>query len=204
MPVRKSDKRRQIIKAAESFFTSRRLHEITLDEVAQQAGVGKGTIYRYFKNKEDLFLQTVTSGLDELCDLLKKRVPDEAPFDEQLLSACVAISGFFATRKQLFRLMQAEEERMQWCRGRARESWSEHRERLLAALAEIVALGAREGHLRSDVGPEVLAVFLLGMLRTRARSLDEAPEAIKRHELLLDLFMRGACAGRTPTDEVRA
>ena len=68
------DKRLAIMQAAESLFTSRRLHEITLDDVAREAQVGKGTIYRYFQDKDDLFFQTATQGFDELCDLLQQRV----------------------------------------------------------------------------------------------------------------------------------
>ena len=43
------------MRAAEKLFTSRRYHEISLDAVVQEARVGKGTIYRYFQSKDDLF-----------------------------------------------------------------------------------------------------------------------------------------------------
>ena len=47
MPLRgkAQGKERRIMEAAERLFTSRRFHEITLEEVAQAAKVGKGTIY---------------------------------------------------------------------------------------------------------------------------------------------------------------
>jgi AcrR family transcriptional regulator len=188
----RGDKRQQIMAAAEKLFTSRRFHEITLDEVARAASVGKGTIYLHFENKEDLFFQTLMSGFDDLCGILNRRVPDGAPFDRQLVSACAEISGFFAKRRHFFCLMQTEDARMTMCRGGIRERWMEHRKRLIGALAGILAKGVDEGAVRSDVAPDVLATFLLGMLRTRARDLKGAPDNLQRHELLVDLFTRGA------------
>ena len=178
--------------AAERLFTSRRYHEITTDDIAQAARVGKGTIYRYFKDKDDLFFQVAMSGFDELCDLLQLRVPEEAPFDAQLLSACAEIAAFFQRRAQLLRMMQAEEGRMHWCKPQIRNRWAACRKRLVAAVAAIIRKGVAEGAIRSDIPCEVLANFLLGMLRTRGRDLADAPETARRDELLVDLFCRGA------------
>ena len=110
----RKDKRAQIMDAAERLFTSSRLHEITLDDVVARANIGKGTIYRYFKNKDDLFFQTATRGFDDLSDLLGRNVPEDGPFGQQLLTACRLIDRFFHQRRQLFRMMQSEEARIRW------------------------------------------------------------------------------------------
>lgn len=190
----KRDRRTEIMRAAEKLFTRRRFHEITLDAVVAEAGVGKGTVYRYFADKDDLFIQTATRGFDELCDLLVAKVPDEAPFAEQLLGACRQISAFFARRRPLFRMMQSEEARMYWFRGDMRQQWMQRRKRLVAAVAQILRRGSREGHIRRDVPAEVLASFLLGMLRTRARELDHVPASSRPVTLAVRLFRQGASA----------
>jgi len=186
------NRREQIMQAVEKLFTSRRFHEITLDDVAQAARVGKGTIYRYFQDKDDLFFQTVTSGVDDLCDLLRREVPEKNPFVEQLIKACGQISGFFKRRRQLFQMMQAEEDRMHWFKGTIRDRWMEKRRNLVAAVADIIRKGVSEGKVRTDIPAEVLANFFLGMLRTRARDLANTQGVMQRHELLVDLFCRGA------------
>ncbi len=59
--------------AALSVFARRGLHKTTLDDVAKEAGVSKGTIYLYFKNKEELFIaaaQQVVPAPEELATLL--------------------------------------------------------------------------------------------------------------------------------------
>jgi AcrR family transcriptional regulator len=66
---RSAERPEEISAAALRVFARRGLHKTTLDDVAKEAGVSKGTIYRYFKNKEDLFTaaaQQVVPTLDEL------------------------------------------------------------------------------------------------------------------------------------------
>jgi TetR/AcrR family fatty acid metabolism transcriptional regulator len=188
----RQDKRRQIMQAAEKLFTSRRFHEVTTDEVARSAGVGKGTMYRYFRDKDDLFFQTAVAGFDELCELVRDHIAQGAPFSEQLSSACRRITEFFENRRELFRMMLAEDFRMSLARGAAYDRWVEHRKKLVTALAGIIAKGVGEGEVRGDVPPEVLANFLLGMVRTRARDLEDAPSAHRRLETVVDFFLRGA------------
>lgn len=193
------NRREQIMQAVEKLFTSRRFHEITLDDVAQAAGVGKGTIYRYFQDKDDLFFQTATSGFDDLCDLLGRKVPENTTFAEQLSSACEQIGRFFKRRRQLFQMMQAEEDRIYWFTGTIRDRWTEKRQNLVSAVAEIMRKGVGEGKVRTDIPAEILANFFLGMLRTRARDLTNTPGVTQRHELLVDLFCRGAGGGEENT-----
>jgi AcrR family transcriptional regulator len=196
----RQDRRRQIMRAAEKLFSSRRFHEITTDEVARVAGVGKGTMYRYFKDKDDLFFQTAMAGFDELCELLHEHVAHAAPFPEQLLSACREVVEFFDSRWQLFRMMQAEEFRLAVTRGAVYERWMEHRKKLIVVLADILRRGVSDGQIRGDVPPEVLGNFLMGMMRTRARDLEDAPTAVRRLELVIDLFCRGAGEGGPVVD----
>jgi AcrR family transcriptional regulator len=187
----KPGKREQIMQAAEKLFTSRRLHEITLDDIVHEAHIGKGTIYTYFKDKDDLFFQVATAGFEELCDLLQRRVAGDAPFRDQLLQASGAISAFFSRRRQLFRMIQTEDARMPLCRGSMRQHWQDRRRHLVESLARIVHKGQVEGLVRGDVPDQTLAGFLLGLLRTRARNLGEDKDVIG-DDLLVDLFLRGA------------
>lgn len=188
----RSDKREQIMQAAERLFTSRRLHEITLDEVAAHAGVGKGTIYLYFKDKDDLFFQTATAGFDEMCEVLRRGVPAGRDFAAQLLATCRHITEFIEGRRQLFGMMQAEENRMAFMRGSVREQWIAQRQKLTEVVAGIIRQGVAEGVVRRDVPADVLAAFLLGMLRTRGRDVPEVLGATPADRTVVDLFLHGA------------
>ncbi len=190
----KRNRRHEIMQAAEAMFTSRRFHEITVDDIAGRAGVGKGTIYRYFKDKDDLFLQTAMSGFDELCELLAKTT-NSAPFPEQLLRVCKRITEFFRKRRPLFRMMQSEEVRMHWCKGELRRRWTKHRASLATAVSELLRRGVADGVVRDDIAPEMLAGVLLSMLRAHARELSESLGESRSPRTIVDLFLRGAGAG---------
>lgn len=196
-----NDKKKQILTAVEQLAGKKRVYEITLDEVARQAGVGKGTIYRNFSDKDDLLFQLASSGFDELCTLLKQKVPENGPFEQKLLVVCKLINRFFAGRKQLFQIMQNETAQVCRPKGHPRERWGEQRQKLVSVVAEILTEGVRQGLVRSDISTEVLAVFLLGMLRTQGRSLADSQESAKSHELLVDLFLAGAGGKREEFSE---
>lgn len=192
----RTDKKQQIMLAAEKLFSTRRFHELTLDDVAHEAKVGKGTIYLYFENKDDLFFQTATSGLEELCELLK-RVPQNVSFLKALLAACKQISDFFEERHQLFRMMNDEDIRLCFTRDSIRERWLKKRKLLEATVAAIMQRGIEEGQIRGDIHVEVLANYLLGMLRTRAHDLIDAPKEMRGHDVIVDLFCNGSFAGKS-------
>lgn len=56
------DKRQRILRAAESLFAEKGYENATIQEIATAAGVGDGTVYDYFKNKEDVLFSTLKDG----------------------------------------------------------------------------------------------------------------------------------------------
>ena len=187
-----ADKKQRIMQAAEELFRTRQFHEITLDSIAEQADVGKGTIYLHFADKDDLFFQTAVAGFDELCDLVAKSPFDGITFAQGLLQTCERISDFFRQRRPLFRIIQNEGERALGRGGSLRQRWLKRRKELTAAIAAIIARGVASGDIRNDLAAPVLAEFLLGMLRTRAWDLEDAPESQRSLPALVDLFVNGA------------
>ena len=65
-------RRDDILRAAREVFGSRGFQEATLDEVASRAEVAKGTLYNYFRSKEEIFHQIVTDLLDDLLALAER------------------------------------------------------------------------------------------------------------------------------------
>ena len=193
-----TDKKRRIMLAAEQLFRTRQFHEITLDEVARQADVGKGTIYLYFTDKDDLFFQTAVAGFDEMCELLGGKATDGIPFREELLQTCETISSFFGQRRPLFRLILSQGEHALQCGGSLRERWLERRKNMRDAVAAIIAGGIQSGDVRSSLPADVLAEYFLGMLRTRAWELEDQPETVRSDASIADLFIHGVAGPAAP------
>ena len=191
-----SDKKQRIMQAAERLFKTRQLHEITLDEVAREADVGKGTLYLYFADKEDLFFQTALSGFDELCDMLATEPPAGTSFKDALLGIVRRISDFFLQRRPLFRLILAEGDRALGRGGSLRQRWLERRRKLTGAMSTVIGRGVATGEIRDDLPAEVIAEYLLAMLRARALELEHLPEAARTHAGIVDLLIHGAAPAR--------
>jgi AcrR family transcriptional regulator len=62
----KAGAKERILEAALEIFSQKGFHSATTDEIAESAGVGKGTLYRHFETKEKLFAELVRLRLDEL------------------------------------------------------------------------------------------------------------------------------------------
>jgi len=60
-----SEKRIQIIKAADKRFAKHGLNKTSLDEIARDLRIGKATLYHYFKSKDDLFYQTISWEVEQ-------------------------------------------------------------------------------------------------------------------------------------------
>ena len=75
---RPDERKRQLITAtAARMFATQPFHKVRLDDIAAEAGVGKGTLYIYFENKEDLYFSLVYQGFAELVDRLTAQLAEE-------------------------------------------------------------------------------------------------------------------------------
>jgi AcrR family transcriptional regulator len=73
---RKDERPAEIIAAALDVFTTRGFSATRLDDVAAKAGISKGTLYLYFRNKEDLFKAMVRETLVPNIKLAEERLAD--------------------------------------------------------------------------------------------------------------------------------
>lgn len=72
--ARKAQSRRQIIGAAREVFFRDGFMAANLDEVAERAGVAKGTLYRYFESKADLYVAVLADNGDVFTERLRESV----------------------------------------------------------------------------------------------------------------------------------
>jgi AcrR family transcriptional regulator len=164
-----------------------------MDQVAHEAGVGKGTIYRYFADKEELYFEVAAAGHETLCELVEAEANREIPFREKLVRVCEAVSEFFQERHRVWHLMQSEDRRQMMQQGGRHEFWWQRKERLQSAIAGVLQRGIDIGAMRTDVPVPLLVACLRSMLRARAHEhrMGEGDE-LAPTSLIVDLFLNGA------------
>ena len=67
-------RREEIIDAAERVFFTKGIRDATMDDVAEEAELSKGTLYLYFKSKQELYLAINFRGLSLLSDMFRKTI----------------------------------------------------------------------------------------------------------------------------------
>src|SRR5262245_63775834 len=103
---RQAAKREHIVGAASRVFAARPYHVVCMDDVAEAARVGKGTLYRYFPSKEDLYLGVVAGAFDLLIGRLERVEGEELPPAVALPRMIEAMVGTFARHRPFFRLIR--------------------------------------------------------------------------------------------------
>ncbi len=83
--IDKEEKRREIALSCKDLLLQKGIKNITISELAKAAGIGKGTVYEYFKNKEDIVFEIVNVFIDEYNEGLLKRIEIAKNTFEKLL-----------------------------------------------------------------------------------------------------------------------
>ena len=155
---------------------------VSLESIAEAAGVGIGTLYRNFPSRESLVEAVYAAELDDVtasAESLLEGLPPEAA-----LRAWVdRYAQFVATKRGMLDALRAT-----W--GSSRISRSATRERITAAIAVLLVAGAADGSLRADLDPDDVTALLLGVMLVAPPEGDETQTA-----RLLDLVVDSVRAG---------
>ncbi len=82
--VDKVQKRKDIALSCKKLFTQKRINDVTISEVAKTAGVGKGTVYDYFKNKEDIVFEIINILMQEHNEAKKAKMQKAATTKQKI------------------------------------------------------------------------------------------------------------------------
>ena len=98
---------REIGEAALRVVARRGLEGTTMQEIADEAGLAKGTLYLYFDGREDLVVKVAQSAFEELRGAVAAALAGEGPALGRLEASVRAHVSFFERRRELFRLFLA-------------------------------------------------------------------------------------------------
>lgn len=193
---RRSDKRTLITDAAIEVFADKGFHQARVSDIAKRAGVADGTIYLYFKNKEDLLLSIFEQKMDELL----------AGLDEALAAASDPIDkvrrfarfhfGQVGEHRRAAEVLQVE---LRLSNKFLKEYRPEKLWSYLGVFAQIVRDGQASGVFRADVDPFIGMWAFFGALDELAmqwvlsKRADRFPLDLAADQVA-DVFIRGLLA----------
>jgi AcrR family transcriptional regulator len=183
----------KMLEAAGRLFGTRRFHEVRMEDVASEAEVSKGTLYRYFRDKNEMYLALLARASRQFVGELQDRAAVPRTARGRLVAMVEAIIEFFDSQPHLFDLIQRAEIRREL--GEA-FPWQEARDVTLRLAQEVFEQGQDEGEFAIR-RPELAALMLLGGLRAVIRFGPPRHAGLARD--LVNDFLEGA-AGRSNGD----
>jgi AcrR family transcriptional regulator len=157
-----ADRRRAILDAARRLLNERDFHAIRMEDVALRADVAKGTLYLYFKTKEDLFGALMADLFRYAESEWEKIVAATRPGTDRIRALIASQLQFFEKNQQLF--VQVIQRRIAVGGGSRIPGPPEFIRWNLKIMEESIRDALRQRVLRR-VNPREAAVVLFGMLR---------------------------------------
>src|SRR4051794_30832060 len=93
-----------IQEAAIRVISRKGMASATMQEIAEEAGVAKGTIYLYFRDRDELVEKTFETAIGELHKRIDAALEGDGPFAQRLRAVITAKLAFFNENREFFRL----------------------------------------------------------------------------------------------------
>lgn len=190
--IRKEQNRQEILAAAEVVFARQGFHTTTMEEVAEECGWSKGTLYLHFKSKEDLFFSVIKEKVEKFSQALIDALERSQSLEQVITTMVDTQFQFFIENNEFFQLAIAEQGKVMHA------SSSGQRESLIEKQHEHIVYTSRilKEHLPTDtlVQPDTLARSITGAVNIHTLSWLLAPDSIDPDALKLEiihLFLNG-------------
>jgi AcrR family transcriptional regulator len=150
-----------ILEAAQQLFLHYGYKKTTIDDIAQEAGIGKGTVYLYFDGKEDILL-TIAAGVKrnitaQMEAIAHSLAPPEEKLRRMLLSSILTVHDAVNSTAHGLELVD------EMLRPKIMKCGMEQKEAQLDLLAEVLAEGVRRGEFSVPEGDVMRAARLLSL-----------------------------------------
>jgi AcrR family transcriptional regulator len=181
----------KILTAATRLFARQHFHEVRMEDIAAAAEVGKGTLYRYFKDKEELYAALLDQAAEEMSLRLRQCAATPGEPRARLEAILAAYLQYFGDHPHLFELIQHAEV---LSRPNREVRWYRTRQESIELVQRVLEEGQRAGVFRVE-DAHLAGWFLLGGMRAvlRFEKDKHGPDMPAR---LVNLFLCGA--GRPP------
>ncbi len=159
-------RRAEILDTATAVFSENGFAAADVQEIANKTGVGKGTVYRYFPSKEELFLAAVDHGMRNLKLAVDAAAASAKQPLDRIAEGVLAYLTFFDERPEIVELLVQERANF---RDRQRPTYFVHREANMGAWQELYGELIRSGTFRDipvDRIGDVISDLLYGMMFT--------------------------------------
>ncbi len=190
-------RRRHMLSSALELFAEKGYHNISMHNIAKKAEFAIGTLYKFFRNKEDLYKELVIEMAADYHRILMEVLVSEDDTLTVIRSYISVKSNFFADRIASLRIYFAETRGASFNIAAGLDSdILKLYNKLMERLAEVLKVGIKRKVLRS-IDPYYMAVSLEGLTNAFLFCCLENPERHSYEEnipMITELFLKGSLA----------
>ena len=187
--------RKEILLAAEKLFAAKGFFPTTMSKIAQEAQFGTGTLYKYFKSKEDLYFTLIDEKTAEINRPIKAEFSKKMPAIERIEKILRIQFEFIERNRDFFRIYISERSRFEWT---VKEDLGKRiHEKMVSYIhlfAQVMKQGIKDGTFKPQ-DPMDLAHALVGIVNSFVFEWLIAPRPyplLSKVDTVLDIFLRGA------------
>jgi len=159
--TRGAEKRERILQSAIKVFARKGFYNTRVSEIARTAGVADGTIYLYFKNKDDILISIFTDRIGTLNDELERQLATLQGASEKVQRIVSIQLGLLRGHKDLAEVITINlRQSNRFLKQYAAPGFN----RYLDIIGKVIQEGQESGDFRPDVSPRAAACALFGAL----------------------------------------
>ena len=151
-------RKQRILKGALEVFNASSLEGATMDQIAQNSGFGKATLYYYFKSKEDVFSAILEDGWENIWESLEPIIADEGSPRNSFIKLLMKIAEIAQERPDLFEFLFNAPKTIKI----DNQPWKEYQYRLYGVIQGLIEDGVKEGEF-PKINPELMFKALGGL-----------------------------------------
>ena len=151
-------RKQRILRGALEVFKASGLEGATMDQIAQNSGFGKATLYYYFKSKEDVFSAILEDGWENIWESLEPIIADEDSPRNSFIKLLMKIAEIAQERPGLFEFLFNAPKTIKL----DNQPWKEYQHRLYGVIQGLLEDGVKEGEF-PKINPELMFKALGGL-----------------------------------------
>ncbi|MBN2025418.1 MAG: TetR/AcrR family transcriptional regulator [Actinobacteria bacterium] len=184
----KEMREKQIKEAALMLFSEKGFHNTTVTQIAEAADLGKGTIYWYWKSKEDLAFSLVSDMLRDFLALIEEARDGEGTVIERFSGMVLKVADLYYKETDYLRLLwKFRVDRSYIFSEEYTEKVASYYVRMRKALEEMIVEGIGKGELK-EVDPARTAFILLGIAEGLELEWLENEEELSMRDALVEVM----------------
>ncbi|MGC9516233.1 MAG: TetR/AcrR family transcriptional regulator [Methanomicrobiales archaeon] len=185
----RKQRQNDIINATRELLADKDFDDVSMDEIAREIGLGKSTLYLYFKNKESLYFAVVLRGIRIWAETVKNEVKKGETGLEKLKLYLNANNNFSNEYPDYFRLLYSPtsiKKQFDMDKMNSSGEFQEVRElfkEIMSLGIDSIQKGIDEGKIRPDVNPTEAIIFLSIIYNGKANMGDWSKEILESKKI---------------------